>query len=136
MPTDDNLPRLTFNKSERLKSRKTIETLFSQNQQIKIYPFKIVWLIEPNSSKFELKMGVSATKRTFKLAVTRNLIKRKMRECLRLNKMVLTNEYSNKNITLSFMLLYIGNKIVTYNEFDTKINKLLLRLSKVDETNK
>ncbi len=62
-------------------------------------------------------MGVSATKRLFKLAVTRNFIKRRMRECLRLNKPVLTE------------VLYIGNKIVPYTEFNTKINQILIRLS-------
>ena len=129
MSTEETSKRLTFKKSERLKSRKTIQSLFSHGQQIKIYPFKIVWVAEPNSTNLELKMGVSATKRMFKLAVTRNFIKRRMRECLRLNKPVLTEELSDKNINLSFMLLYIGNKIVPYTEFNTKINQILIRLS-------
>lgn len=130
MSIKENTPRLTFNKSERLKSRKTIQSLFSNNQHIKIYPFKLVWLSEPNNDKLTLKMGVSATKRLFKLAVTRNLIKRRMRECIRLNKLILTDELSDENINLSFMLVYIGNKIVSYDEFNTKINKILIRLSK------
>ena len=129
MSTKETSQRLTFKKNERLKSRKTIQSLFSNNQHIKIYPFKVVWLSEPNNNNLILKMGVSATKRMFKLAVTRNFIKRRMRECLRLNKMALTEELSDKNINLSFMLLYIGNKIVPYDEFNTKINKILIRLS-------
>ena len=130
MKTEEKTPRLTFNKSERLKSRKLIQSLFSENQNIKIYPFKLVWTSQPNNNKLLLKMGVSATKRLFRLAVTRNLIKRRMRECIRLNKTILTSQLSEKNITLSFMLIYIGKDIVTYNEFDTKIKQMLTRLGK------
>lgn len=129
MSAKETSQRLIFKKTERLKSRKTIQSLFSQNQQIKIYPFKIVWETEPNNTCLILKMGVSATKRMFRLAVTRNFIKRRMRECLRLNKIVLTEKLSDKNINLSFMLVYIGNKIVPYDEFNTKINQILIRLS-------
>jgi len=127
--------RLTFNKSERLKSRKAIQSIFVQNRHLKIYPFKLVWLTEPDEQNFSLKMGVTATKRLHKLAVTRNFIKRRMRECLRLNKMLVYNELSNKNIKLSFMLMYIGNEIVTYQEFDKKIKQLLIRLTeKINKT--
>ncbi len=127
--------RLTFNKSERLKSRKVIQSIFVQNRHLKIYPFKLVWLTEPDEQNFSLKMGVTATKRLHKLAVTRNFIKRRMRECLRLNKMLVYNKLSNKNIKLSFMLMYIGNEIVTYQEFDKKIKQLLIRLTeKINKT--
>ncbi|MDA3892347.1 MAG: ribonuclease P protein component [Salinivirgaceae bacterium] len=120
--------RLTFKKVERLKSRKTIESLFIQNKYLKIYPFKLVWLVEPNNENDSLKMGVSVAKRIFKSAVKRNLIKRKMRESLRLNKPFLSQSISQKNITLSFMLIYIGKEVVSFNEFDTKIKQLMLRL--------
>jgi len=122
------LPKLTFKKNEKLKSKKVIQSIFLQNQTIKIYPFKLVWIIEPNNSS-EIKMGTSTAKRLFKLAVTRNLIKRRMRECLRLNKTILTNALNNKNIKLSFMLLYIGKEVVPYNEFNIKIKQILIRLT-------
>jgi ribonuclease P protein component len=122
--------RLTFKKSERLKSRKIIQALFLSNQQIKLYPFKLVWISEPNNSELVLKMGVSAPKRRFKLAVTRNLIKRKMRECIRLNKPLLTDNITNKKMNLSFMLVYIGKEVVPFSEFETKIKKILVRLNR------
>jgi ribonuclease P protein component len=121
-------PELTLKKQDRLKSRKTIQNIFLSNQAVKIYPFKLVWISNSNN-KFELKMGVSAPKRVFKLAVTRNFIKRRMRECLRLNKSILIDNLSNKDISLSFMLLYTGNKIVSFDEFNAKIKQLLVKLS-------
>lgn len=128
MSTQETTTPLTFNKKERLKSRKTIESLFTQNKSLKIYPFKLVWLAEPYSGTDSLKMGVSVTKRLYKSAVTRNLIKRKIRECIRLNKMLLVNKIGENDIKVSFMIIYLAPKIVSYNEFDTKIKQLLIRL--------
>jgi ribonuclease P protein component len=121
--------RLTFKKRERLKSRKTIETLFVQNKSIKLYPFKLVWLVEPNDAVLCLKMGVSVSKRQFKTAVKRNLIKRKMRECLRINKSLIHANLGDKKITLSFMIIFMGSEVVPYSDFDNKIKQLLIRLS-------
>jgi len=121
--------RLTFKKGERLKSRKTIQTLFEQNISIKNYPFKLVWLSEPNSEIFTLKMGVSVSKRLFKSAVKRNQIKRKMRECLRLNKSIIQEKLGDEKIILSFMILYLSSELVPYEDFDAKIKQLLIRLN-------
>ena len=120
--------KLTFKKGERLKSRKTIQALFTQNQHLKIYPFKLVWLTQPNQEYFSMKIGVTVSKHLFKLAVKRNLIKRKMRECVRLNKPLLNDKLNNKNIRLSFMLVYLSSEIISYEEFDTKIKQLFIRL--------
>jgi len=128
MSLNETDTRLTFKKSERLKSRKKIQSLFIQNQHIKVYPFKIVWLINEDIQHPPLQIGVSASKRQFKLAVDRNFIKRRMREVLRLNKKNIQQIAISKNIQLSFMLIYIGNNIIPYKDFDSKIKLLLIRL--------
>jgi len=125
---EDTTQKLTFKKGERLKSRKIIQSLFIQNQHIKIYPFKLVWLTEAENKPFSLKIGVSVSKRLFKSAVKRNLIKRKMRECVRLNKPLLKDKLNDKNIRLSFMLIYLSSDLMSYEEFDTKIKQLFIRL--------
>ncbi|MBI9068078.1 MAG: ribonuclease P protein component [Salinivirgaceae bacterium] len=125
-----NQPKLTFGKNERLKSRSTIDSLFIQNNIIRIYPFKLVWI----TNEFDLphiEVGVSVSKRIFKAAVKRNFIKRRMRECYRLNKMLLYKKIESKNIKISFMLIYVGNNILPYNEFNTKIKQLLIRLGDI-----
>lgn len=124
----NTLHRLTFKKRERLKSRKTIESLFVQNKSIKLFPFKLVWLIEANDVELCIKMGVSVSKRQFKTAVKRNLIKRKMRECLRINKSLIQADLLDKKITLSFMIIFMGSEVVPYSDFDIKIKQLLIRL--------
>lgn len=122
-----NKAKLTFGKNERLKSRSTIDSLFLQNKHLRIYPFKLVW-ISTDFDRPHVEVGVSVSKRIFKTAVKRNLIKRRMRECYRLNKMLLYKIIENRNIKISFMIIYVGNDIVCYNEFNTKIKQLLFRL--------
>ncbi len=128
MNSKEIVNRMTLKKEERLKSRKTIQSLFVQNQHLKIYPFKLVWLVEENTRGFSLKISVSVTKRLFKLAVKRNTLKRKMRECIRINKNLIIDKLKDKNITLSFMLIYQTQDVVTFNEFNAKIKQLLIRL--------
>lgn len=120
--------RYTLGKTERLKSTKVIQSLFLKNQTLKAFPFKLVYLIEPSTQSFSQKVGVTVSKRQFKHAVTRNLIKRRMRECIRLNKSLLDEKLNHQNITLAYMLVYSGAEILPYKVFDTKIKQLLMRL--------
>lgn len=123
-----NNKRFTLNKAERLKSRKVIQSLFIQNKNLRIYPFKLVWMLHPSTDDKQLKVGVSVSKRHFKSAVKRNRIKRIMRECIRFNKYYLLDKLNEENKTLSFMLIYTGSDIISHNEFSSKIKHLLIRL--------
>lgn len=58
-----------------------ISEVFSTGKIVFSYPFKVCYL--PNGSS-ESKVLISVPKRAFKRAVQRNLIKRKIREALRL----------------------------------------------------
>lgn len=103
----------TYNKHEKLKSKKAIEELFSEGKSISAYPLRLVYV--KNSET--LKVGVSVSKRNFKKAVHRIKIKRLLREAYRLNKHQLTE----KNITsYSIMLLYMHKEMPN---FET-LNKL------------
>ena len=42
--------RYTLNKTDRLKSRKTIERLFREGQRFSVYPFKIFYLAGPSAA--------------------------------------------------------------------------------------
>ena len=82
VPLDATLP-----KSERLSSRKSIETLFaSGHQSFSAYPLRAVFLPTEESGVCVL---FSVSKRHFKRAVRRNRIKRQLREAYRLNKQML-----------------------------------------------
>jgi len=118
--------RFTFNKKDKLKSKKLIELLFSEGQVVSSFPLKLVYIKAAFEDDVLFKTGVSVSKRHFKKAVDRNRIKRLLRESYRLNK----SEYFN-NITTSyaFMILYIGKEKPTLNEVETRMKRLFEKFS-------
>jgi ribonuclease P protein component len=119
----------TFKKEERLCSKKLLEELFNSGSSFLVYPFRITWLKSalPANARVQVVIGVS--KRKFKKAVDRNLLKRRIREIYRLNK----EEYLYSFITESLALgiNYVGNEIYDYHMMDKKLKAAFLKLEKL-----
>ena len=113
--------KLTYNKSEKLKSEKRIEALFLNGKSISAYPLRLVYMETTFNENVKLKVGVSVPKRNFKKAVSRIKIKRLMREAYRLNKAVIFNNITTQ---YAFMILYIGKDKPDYDLIDSKTKKL------------
>ncbi|MCL4153088.1 UNVERIFIED_CONTAM: hypothetical protein GTU68_035681, partial [Idotea baltica] len=112
-------------KTERLHSKKIIQELFEKGSFFYSYPFKVIFLPSDEASAHQILISVS--KRKFKNAVDRNLIKRRIREAYRLNKHIL---YSEQEVqpSLSIAYIYTGKEIPTYQFIETKLSKSLKRL--------
>jgi len=116
-----------FNKLEKLKSRKLITELFSSQQSIAQFPFRLVWNITELNSPYPAQVAFSVPKRTFKKAVDRNFIKRQMRDVYRLNRRGLYKTLKNSNQQAAIMLLFTGKKKYIYKELEAKFNLLIQR---------
>ena len=79
----------SYNKFEKLKSRKQIELLFAQGKSISSFPVKVFYLPVVHTPEHPVQVGVGVSARNFKKAVDRNTIKRRMREAYRLHKLPL-----------------------------------------------
>lgn len=112
-----------FPKEEKLKSRKLIDQLFAEGKSLKKFPIKVVYLEAENLQKTQAAFAVP--KKNFKLAVSRNRIKRQMREAYRLHKHLLTNN-NGKKFALLFM--YIGKEKPVYQQLDSSIKLVLKQL--------
>ncbi len=125
-PKTANL-KYTFPKSERLHSKKLIQELFDKGSSFYIYPFKVIYL--PSTETETNQVLVSVSKKKFKKAVTRNLIKRKVKEAYRLNKnsLPIPLEASPK---LLIGYIYTGKDILPYQTIEAKLKKSLIRLKK------
>jgi ribonuclease P protein component len=115
----------TYPKNEKLKSKITIDLLFSKGKSVSKYPLRLVFVESdygiPEDSDQMLKMGVSVSKKYFKHAVDRNYFKRVLRETYRLNKQILIDNLDKK---YAFMFFYQTKDRLTYEEINTKTIQL------------
>ncbi|MEO6149540.1 MAG: ribonuclease P protein component [Mucilaginibacter sp.] len=119
----------TFKKEERLCNKRLIEQLFHNGSSFLCYPFRVSWMPADGSQHFPVQILFSASKKRFKKAVDRNIIKRRTREAYRLHKQTYLYDVlsqSDKKIILS--LGYIGKEIAEYDLFEKKMIRLLNQL--------
>jgi len=121
----------TFKKEERLCNKRLIDELFHNGSSFLCYPFKASWLLVDDAAQtVSAQILISVSKRRYKRAVDRNLIKRRLREAYRLQKQQHLYELlvsSDKKIVLS--LGYIGKQIESFDFIEKKMLKLLKQLS-------
>jgi len=112
----------TYPKTEKLKSRSTIDLLFTQGKSVSKYPLRLVYVpLESDESDEKIKMGVSVSKKYFKKAVDRNYFKRVLRETYRLNKNMLLD---TTDMPYAFMFLYQTKERLSYQEIEEKTVQL------------
>ena len=118
---------MNFNypKSEKLKSKIIIDSLFSKGKSVSKYPLRLVYVESDfgiaEGSDQKIKMGVSVSKKYFKRAVDRNYFKRVLRETYRLNKHLLID---NLEKPYAFMFFYQTKDRLTYQEIEIKTKQL------------
>jgi ribonuclease P protein component len=113
--------KFTYPKIEKLKSKTTIDLLFSKGASVSKYPLRLVYISGDFGENIPIKMGVSVSKKHFKNAVDRNYFKRVLRETYRLNKHLLID---NLNTPYAFMFLYQTKDRLSYEEINTKTIQL------------
>lgn len=115
--------RYTFGKAEKLKSRKVIEQLFIEGKRARKFPLKMMYM--PHEGDKKQQAAFSVPKRIFKLAVTRNRVKRQMREAYRLHKHEVV---SKSGTTFAILFVYIHKEQVDYVVIEKAMQHLLKQL--------
>ena len=105
---------LTLKKDERLSSQKVIGEMFSSGESFLSYPIKVVFQKTESTQAFPVQAAFTVSKRNFKRAVKRNLLKRRMREAYRLNKHGFYDELGTKDLHIAVMFVFIGKDLIEF----------------------
>jgi len=107
-------------KSERLSSKKAIEQLFDRGGSGVIFPLRYLSL--ENGEEIN-SILISVSKRYFKRANRRNLIKRRIREAYRINKSPLRG----KSLNIAF--IYISKEAAGFSVIEDAMKRIIFRLA-------
>ena len=113
--------QFTYPKHEKLKSKTTIDLLFSNGNSVSKFPLRLVYVENTEENAELIKIGVSVSKKYFKKAVDRNYYKRVLRETYRLNKHLLID---NLEKPYAFMFFYQTKERLSYQEIEEKTIQL------------
>lgn len=136
-------PRYTLSKADKLRHKSLIDSLFECGNSMFEYPLKLMWKVEsPNEVDARFRTGIpehtgcfqfliSVPKRKRRRAVDRVLIRRRIREAIRLNRLpLLCRLRDNENHPMLRMaFIYIADKNTDYHLIERKVISLLNKLS-------
>jgi len=118
-----------FTKEERLCSRKSLDLLFKNGSSFLLYPFRVSYLFVPGKTTFPAQVVINVSKKRFKRAHDRNLIKRRTREAYRMHKSsALYPLLDHPDQLLLLSLQFIGKEHYEYAFFEKKMSGVLQKL--------
>jgi len=120
--------RQTFGKDERLHKKILIGKLFNEGVSFYVYPFRVTSSQTDLTAVPPVQILISVPKHSFKNAVDRNLLKRRIREAYRKNKQALCTALEIRHIRILVSVNYTAKTILPYTIIQDKIILLLQRL--------
>lgn len=116
----------SFRKEERLCSKKIIDILFTEGISFLVFPLKIQIIETKLPVSLPAQVAFIVSKKIFKKAIDRNMLKRRMREAYRLNK---NDFYINlKERQLAVFFIFIGKEIIGYKQIETAMKKAMKKI--------
>lgn len=119
-----------FPKKEKLCNETVIKELFSYGRSFVISPILLVWSFSDNFNDVAIKSIIVVPKKKIRLAVSRNIVKRRLKEAYRKNKINLEDNLKISNKQLNIAIIYQNEEILSYKVIETKIKLILERLKK------
>ena len=125
---------LTYSKTQKLKSSKSIKQLFGEGSSFAHFPLRILYMFQP-ADGLNLQTGFAVSAKNFKKAVDRNRIKRLMREAYRLQKNELEDILLKKVKRLEIFIIYTGVDLPGYTDIFNKTTFVIKKLNKIANEN-
>ncbi len=125
--------RNTFRKPEKICNQKQIDSLFNEGKSLKSGLFRLIYIETDANLASAVQLLIAVPKKNLRHAVTRNRMKRLIREAYRQNKHKILDIYANSGKHCDIAVVFMGKKCVTQTETNNAINELLDRLIQAHE---
>lgn len=138
----EKIERLTLRKGEKLRHKSLIDSLFGKGNSIYDFPLRVTWrmvtdeelsknfkdCVPPKIDRMQVMLTVPKKKRRH--AVDRVLMRRRMREAYRLNRLNLKRKIEAVQGvgTLSMAIVYIHNENLPYKTVESKMKSILRKI--------
>ena len=119
-----------FPKKQKLCSETVIKEMFSSGKSFKTSALRLVWKVSNNEDEVTIKSIIVVPKKKIRLATKRNIIRRRMKEAYRLNRIELENTLKANKLQLNIAIIYQREQILSYKVVDDEIKLMLERLTK------
>ena len=118
--------RTTFPLKEHLKSKRVIELVYANGASVTSYPMRAIFIEQPaNEQEPTAAILINVSKKRFRHAVDRNLVKRRIREAYRTSKHPFIEALENNDKKMAVAIIYIDNKHNSTAFIRKKMVKLL-----------
>ncbi len=118
----------TLPKTERLCSKKVIEELFQKGSSVYLYPFRLQFILRTDDQIEYPQVLFSVSKRNFKRANKRNLVKRRLREIYRLHKYEWLSATPAQALPACIGVIYVSKDILPSDVLTQKFNSVWKKL--------
>jgi len=130
----------SFGKKHKLCNKILLDALFEKGTAFFSYPFRCVYLITDREEDSEnVQIVVTVSKRNHKRAVSRNLIKRRIRESYRINKTLWLKKEDGQFIVpgkrLLIAFIYTSKDILDYKTIENGVRRGIVTACKNIEKN-
>jgi len=119
----------SFTKGEKLCGVRAINDLFSGGRPLNLPPLKIIYRVIPEDpSLTPVRVLISVPKRYFRKAVDRNLIKRRIREAYRQNKIPLIDSLQDSCKHIDMAIIWNDTSIQPYDVTERCVKEMIGKL--------
>ncbi len=114
----------TYSKIERLSGKILIDEIFNKGNKLYAYPLKVMYLLIEPTAPATIQTLISVSKRRFKRANKRNLLKRRIREAFRQNKYRIHATSLAVDKHLALVIMYNTNQICDYACIESAVKEI------------
>ena len=115
----------TYGKDQKLKSVLVFDRVFAEGEKIKAFPILARHTTSSFDANVPFQVATTVSKRIFRKAVSRNRIKRLLREAWRLEKHRLETDWTKGDPQGALVLIYVGSEIPTFENCADTIRKIV-----------